>query len=711
VDVKKIHALALERFKLAEDFERLDRELAVEDLRFAAGGIGQWPVGMDIERQREGRPMITINRLAASIKQVINDARQKRPGIKVIPAGADSPEHEKIAKKKAEIIEGIVRQIEASSRAQNVYLPAYELMVRGGFRGSWEVCTRYCEDEGFEQEIYLSPITSPFAVYRDPDGKQLDRADDKWVFVVEEMTEPAYKAKFPKDEESDWPGGWEITGFGQWNLVNKIRVARHWYIETETRDISVLDNGETVDGSAEAYQYPDDHDKYPGAVHRKMATRKVEKRKVMCVTMNGRKVLDGPHEFPSKYIPVVSVEGPRQWVGDQMQHWSLIRDAKGPQVLYNVSQTNIAERIGLAPKQPFIATAVQVGANAEQWANANRTTDSTLIYTADPMAPGPPQRQQPAPINQAEIMLAAQCIDDIKACMGIFDRSLGNSSSEHSGRAILAVQAQGDNATYDFPDMLATAIGYCGRVLVDMIPRVYNSKRTMRVMNPNNTTVSHVIINSQDMDLTVGRHDVEVTVGPSFQTKRMELRESLIELSQALPQIAQIGGDIIVKAQDFPGADELAERMRKTLPPGLAKPADGEEPESPPPPPPPDPEVMIKMRVAKADVELKEAQAEKVNAETAGVQLANEVLAMQITVNAATHGSGVDAEQMNTIHQLIAQTISDMMPDRPQDLQEDAPQTAQPEQPLMQQMDPMQDPMQQGMPEQMPNVGEAQPAE
>lgn len=652
---RELHERAMKQWKRAEEWERKDRELAAEDLRFAAGGEGQWPIGEAARREKDGRPMITVNRLAASIKQVINDARQNRPGIKVIPSATDDPQHEKIAKAKADIYEGLVRQIEYASRAQQVYMPAYELMVRGGFRGSWRITTKWCDDDSFDQDIVIEPITSPFAVYRDPDSKQLDHSDDQFVFVVEDISKEAFEARWPKEDEASWDGGWETSMFPEWSGVDTIRVAEYWYFEDgETEGLALLDNGEVIEGKykvGDQLQYPMEHEQYAGAIATVKSVRTVRDRKVMCAKLSGSRVLEPPREFPCKYIPIVSVEGPRQWVGDQMRHWSLIRDAKGPQILYNVSQTNIAERIGLAPKQPFIATATQVAGYEPMWANANQSTESTLLYNADPAAAGPPQRQMPAPVNQAEIQLAQQSIDDIKATMGIFDRSLGASSAEHSGRAILAVQAQGDNATFDFADMLAVAIGYGGRIIVDMIPRVMPNRRTVRTLNADDSTKSHVINESDENDLSIGRYDVAVVVGPSYATKRMESAEQMANLLQSMPQLGQIGADIIVKAQDLPGGDELAERFKKTLPPGMAKPEDGEEPPPPPPEPPPGPELLIKMRDTKSQVEYREAQAKKLEAETMALQLQNEAMAMQM----AGAVGGQDA-----IRQMILETFAEM---------------------------------------------------
>jgi len=243
---------------------------------------------------------------------------------------------------------------------------------------------------------------------------------------------------------------------------------------------------------------------------------------------------------------------------------------------------------------------------------------------------------------------AAQAIDDIKATMGIFDRSLGNSSSEKSGRAILAVQAQGDNATFDFPDLFAAAIAHCGRVIVGIIPKVYRNRRTIRALQEDGATRSYTVNNGDpDMDIVDGKYDVQVIVGPSYATKRMEAAEKVIALAQAVPQVGMVGADLIVRAQDMPHADELADRLKKTLPAGVAKLDDGEEP---PAPPPPDPKLMIDMRTAKAEIELKEAQREKVDAEREGVQLQNQMLAAQMAPDMA-----------GMIQQLVRQTIAEML--------------------------------------------------
>lgn len=634
----------LAKFKRAEDFEREDRRRAAEDLSFRSGE-GQWPDSVKIEREQAGQPCLTINRVRAAVKQVVNEARRNRPAIKVVPV-------EDSDKDKAEIIAGMVRQIESESRAQMVYLPAFDSTVAGGFRGSWRVVTRYCDDEGFDQEIRLLPIQSPFAVYWDPDSKELDRADAKWCFVVEEMSKALFKERYPDKTPSDWTGEYAGELRNGWMSDRTVRVAEYWCIEEGTeRVISQLENGETAEGEAEAFAMPD------GSVARAVNTRTIRDKLVVSYKVSGHAVLENAKEFPSKHIPIISCEAPREWEDGRLRGVSLIRDAKDPQRMYNYWQTTITEKVALAPKAPFLVTPKQIEGLDGFWKAANRANLPYLPFNPDPSNPGAPQRQQPAFVNAAELQQAGQAIDDIKATTGIYDASLGARSNETSGRAIMARQQEGDTSTYDYMDALSVAIERTGRIVVDMIPRVYNTRRAIRILNEDETVVASVINDSPETELT-GRYDVRVEVGPSYSTKRMEARDSMMQFVQAVPKAGEVGADVIARNMDWPGADELAKRFKKTLPPGIADedpknmtPEQQQEMQS-------QAELASKMdalatRDKIADVRIKEAQAEKYKAE-----------AEQISIDAAMAASqmqALTAQLPLMVQQLVMQSLQDLM--------------------------------------------------
>jgi len=166
--------------------------------------------------------------------------------------------------------------------------------------------------------------------------------------------------------------------------------------------------------------------------------------------------------------------------------------------------------------------------------------------------------------------------DDIKATTGIYDASLGARSNEQSGRAILARQREGDVATFHFQDNLSRAIRHCGRILLDLIPRIYDTPRVLRIVGLDGETET-VQVNQPTKhngtervyDLTTGLYDVVVSTGPSYTTKREQSVASMLELAKAYPPLMQVAGDLVVKAMDWPGSEALAERLQAALPPEL----------------------------------------------------------------------------------------------------------------------------------------------
>ena len=84
------------------------------------------------------------------------------------------------------------------------------------------------------------------------------------------------------------------------------------------------------------------------------------------------------------------------------------------------------------------------------------------------------------------------------------------------------------------------------------------------------------------VDLGKGQYDVTLSTGTSFQTRRVEAAEAMMNAVQVWPEIMSIAGDLVVKAQDWPGAEKLAERLKKAMPPELQEQEEGAPPQIPP---------------------------------------------------------------------------------------------------------------------------------
>lgn len=618
--------LARDRLDEAASVDRKNREEAEDDMRFLSGE--QWPDDIRAEREAEFKPCLTINGLSQFVRQVTGQVRQMNPAIRVLAADQQATEDN------AEILSGLIRQIEYASDATTIYEGGAESAAACGI-GHWRILTRYCEGATFDQEIYLKRIHNPFSVFWDPLAKDPTRADARYVFIVEEMSRKDFEKAYPDKNADDVTGDHKTTTFIQWSSPETVTVCEYMWIEYRKKRIGLLSNGQIVED--------------PRPPMDVVKERTVEEPYVKWVKMTAGDILEGPKEIPSPYLPVVSVTGEEWSVGEQLYRSSVIRFAKDPQMLYNFARSSMAEIMANQPKAPFLVTAKQIAGLETFWNEANAKNRPYLPYNPDPQAPAP-QRLNPPVSSQAisqEVMMAA---DDMKRTTGIYDASLGAQSNEKSGVAIRERKMEAQTNTSVYADNMVKAVTQTGKILVAMIPKVYDAQRVIRILGEDDQE-KQVLINSMMVangqaipvnDITVGRYDVRIAVGPSYATKRQEASEGMMAFLQAIPQAGPVVGDLIAGMQDWPEADRVAERLRKMLPPGMAE--DQEQ----------TPEAMqaaqmaqaqqaqqmqaqqqaMQMEQAKIEAEIRKAQAEAIEAEADAMkaQIEAQMLAAQMNV-------------------------------------------------------------------------------
>jgi hypothetical protein len=295
--------------------------------------------------------------------------------------------------------------------------------------------------------------------------------------------------------------------------------------------------------------------------------------------MTGVEVLE-EEEWPGSTIPICPVWGEEIFHKGRRYFKSMIRDARDPQAMFNFWRSATTELVALAPRAPWVGPVGFVPKGHEaKWSSANTRSHAFLEY--DPSAGGsPPRREAFAGVPAGALQEAMNASDDIKAITGIYDSSLGARSNETSGRAIMAREAQGDVANFHFKDNLARAIGYAGRVLVEIIPSIYSPRETIRILGEDSKE-KVVRLTMEDggsvlpgiegeprlYNLAVGRYDVTVASGPTTATQREETRETLIEIMRAVPDSAALLGDVLLEHMDFVGADKVSKRLQAMLPP------------------------------------------------------------------------------------------------------------------------------------------------
>lgn len=574
-------AKAKEWHKLAQERYSENRARQREDVRFAAASPDdpwQWDERDRKARQLSARPALTINKLPQHIRQVTNDIRMNRPAIRYRPADS------KADVESADILMGIARHIEAHSNADVAYDCAADNQVTHG-EGFIRVLTEYVNEKSFDQEIVIAAVPNPFRVHLDPNREDPVGSDARWCIVDDEMGDDEFERQYPDAEPIDWQADID----GNWfTSQKKVLVAEVFYLENKEATLLMWANGETSFKG----------DPVPQGVfmgERPVKERKSHRVKLMWRKINGKEILE-EREFPCSFIPFARVVG-NEWIVDGKRYWSgLVRNAKDSQRMYNIAQSAIVERVMQAPKAPWTIPAEAVESHEKTWQTANTANHAYLPWNhldADGNPIPGPERNQPTVVEAGLQQVAMGASDDIKAETGQYDASLGARGNETSGRAIMARQREGDTATYHYVDNLGRAVRHIGRIVLDMIPKIYDTQRIARILGEDGD-IANVTIDPQApqalakvkddrgeiqriFNPNIGLYDVYVSTGPSFSTRRVEAVEAMTQMVQANPQLMQVIGDQLVKNMDWPGADEMAERLKLTLMPQIQEKLAGEE--------------------------------------------------------------------------------------------------------------------------------------
>ena len=551
---------AIEFLKFANDADTMNRQEALEDLKFGAGD--QWPVTLQNSRNLESRPCITVNKVDNYCRQVSNQQRQQRPRIKVHATNT----HEDMVD--AQTISGIIRHIEVNSNADHAYDNAFEYAVRMGW-GYVRVRTDYISEDSFDQEIYIDPVDNPFTVYFDPNSVAPDGSDADRCLITTMMLKEEFRKLYPDADD----GGTSFTQRGtgdsqsEWITKEDIRLAEYYYTVREKATLYLLSDGSST--------FADDKDFFKRLEAYGITVvdkRDSFKKTIKYCKMTAVEILE-ERDWAGKYIPIVPVYGRHIVIGDKRKKFGMIRYAKDPQRMYNFWQTAITEGVALAPKAKWLIAEGQDEGHESDWANANIKSFPVLRYKQTDIdgRPAPvPSRLQPEP-PQAGIMAAAMGVDnDIKNIMGVFDPAqLGQGNI--SGKALNGQQQQVDLTNFDYYDNLTRSISHVGKICLDLIPKIYDTERVMRIIGddgkPELLTINQIdsvgrVLN----DISVGQYDVVMETGPGYNSKRQEAVDNMLPLLSAAPELMQVAGDLVFRNMDWPGADIIADRLAASNP-------------------------------------------------------------------------------------------------------------------------------------------------
>ena len=615
-----VHSIAIRRWQAGYERDRDNIDDAYEDLEFLEGD--QWPQDAVTLRQNEKRPVQTFNRMPQFVRQITGDMRLAKPGIKVVPV--DSGSDREVARVRA----GLIRYIENRSDAQAAYYHGGDQQVAAGI-GHWRVIKEYAGDTTFNQELRIVAIEDGISVIWDPDAVLPNKEDAKYCFVPVDMSHESFKEKFPDAALADFEDSAKAVSSG-WYGTDFVRVAEYWVKKPSKRLLALMPDGRiddiTDDASGKAERCRED-----GA---RVETR--EGHTICRYLISFAAILEGPVEWPGRFIPIVRCPGEETRIGRKTRRRGIIRFAKDAQRAYNYGRSTQTEITALQPKSPFIGTEENFKDYQAFWNLANVKAFPYLPYKPDPRNNGlPPQRVQP-PVSshgvRETVLLAAE---DMKGVIGIYDAGLGAQSNEISGRAIMARDRQSDVGSFVYQDNWGRAIRHTATIVNDLIPHVYDVERTIRILGDdgkeelidiNKAVAGDGMEDTERVlnDVTVGVYDVVGQTGPSFTTRREEAREGMTAFLQSSPNAAPLVLDLIAESQDWPNADKIGKRMEHLLPEPIRQ-REAAERGEPLPPPPVDPAQALSMQAAAVRLQAEQLQ---MQGELQKLQLENEARAL-----------------------------------------------------------------------------------
>ena len=564
---------ALELYKDARDAMRDNHARMREDMEFSnPADPQQWPEAMRIARGT--RPTLTMDHTNQYINQVTNDGRQNTPSIQTMPV--DSKADPIVAER----MNGMLRHIEYVSRAGIAYDTGLENSARVGL-GWLRALPQVLNEETGEQEIRIAGVHDPMAALIDGDSVEPDGSDATVGFVETIVAESRFKEMYPKASTKDAnfgeSNGW-FTGKGV-KLAEMMKV-----VEEPTGRSFVVDFEGTRETITESEF--EQMKEITGQTPKVIREFKTTKRKVKWIKMTGNEVLEETW-FPSRWVGLVPVYGHVIWIEGRRYICGMTRRMRDGQMFHNWQMSALAEQNLSQPKAPFLVPVRAIEGHEHHWQQMNSGNPSYLPYNDyDPDAPESAPITQPArlapPAFPAAYANGARLgSEEMQASVGMYKSNLGMNSSSVSGRAKMQDKIEGDTANFHYIDNLRRSMEHLGRIIVDMMPAVYDTARKVRILGLDRKEVSFVALDPdldeavkrgpnrevEAINLGVGTYDVRVVVGPGYTSQRSELAERLTAMSQGNPQLALALSPLQIQMADLPDAEKVMRIVLSMLPP------------------------------------------------------------------------------------------------------------------------------------------------
>ncbi len=660
------------RFDRAYTPQQDVREKCIEATRFARVPGGQWEgataAGTKLDDQFEKYPKFEINKVATELNRIIAEYRNNRITVKFRPG--DKEASEELANKLNGLFRADYEETDGGEACDN----AFDDAATGGF-GCFRLTSMLVNeydpmDE--RQRIAIEPVYDPSrSVWFDPDAKKYDKSDALWAFCMYSLSPEKYEAEYGKTP----PASLDVTTMTSWEYdwfePEVVYIAKYYEVRKESVD--VISYRQPITGEIATYdsdQIEDIEDELALAGFQEVARRSVKRRRVYVSVVDGQNFLEKPRRIPGEHIPLIPVYGKRWFIDDIERVEGHIAKAMDPQRLYNLQVSMLADTAAQDPGQIPTLDPEQVKGYEDHWANRNRKRPAYLPIrpprdkAGNPTGPAAPASYTPqAQLSPAIATMLQLTSADIQEVTG-GSQAMQQMPSNIAQETVNDLMNRSDMTSFIYLDNMAKSLKRAGEVWLSMAREVYGSDREVRVVNEDGTD-DIALMNAQVVDrqtgqvvalndLSTGRYDVTVDVGPSYTARRDATVAALTRvLSTMAPQDPEAGiiRGLIMENMDGEGLDDYKEYNRnKLLTAGIVKPRNAKE------------QALVQQAQAAAqsqpDANMVLAQAQMVAAQ-AEVQKANNETA-QTQIKAFTAQQDAMESQANTVYKLAqARNIDD----------------------------------------------------
>lgn len=554
----------------------------------------QWSAVERSEFTRLFKPAMTFNKLYDVTKKVVGEQRKNKPDLIVRSLTGKSTQ------KQIDLRADLVRTISYQSQNDLIYQAAFKQALMMGY-GAFEICLEYEGPKSFNQVVRYDLVPDVTRTSFDPTALKPHKGDGNFCARQFLYTKEEFYATFPWVQNPvSYADPRSLLDF-QWETRDTIVVCKYNRKEWFPVKVYLLSNGMTVtedewEDMQEAFAIRKQvassamvvGDMILDDIPKIKAERNSKDYKIRQYMLTQNQIIEYT-DWPSKYLPLIFVDGDSNYINGQQYTRSFIHEAKDAQKFVNYVGSEVAAEIKNRRREQWIGTPDNVFGNEQMWRNPE-LQNGILIAKPDPKTGAMPTKLPPWELSQSLLLQYQRGCQDMREILG-FSETEALQGRDMSGKARRERKLEGSMSAYVFFDNLNQAIEQGGRVVLDLLPVIAGEDERHMVVSKADGRTDSIVLNQQMRDgsventLEAGDYDVEIDTGPSFAVQKDVALEFFAQTIAQNPQVFPLIADLWASQLDLQQMPQIKERLKNLVPPQVIAKEEGKE--LPPQPPSP----------------------------------------------------------------------------------------------------------------------------